>query len=90
VQAPSAELQQPPAKAETDAAGEEDDGDQGDLEPNHLSDVDMFKMANNCVSVLAELNRVALSSSIKPNMSTVYRCCRSRLFAHIVFAARGF
>ncbi len=70
MQAPSAALQQPPAKAEDGAAAEEDDGDQEDLAPNRLSDIDMFKMANHYVSVLAKLNRVALSSSIKHNMST--------------------
>ena len=70
MQAPSAALQQPPAKAEADAAAEEDDGGQEDLAPNRLSDIDVFKMANHSVSVLAKLNRVALSSSIKHNMST--------------------
>ena len=72
MQAPSAALQQPPAMAEADVAAEEDDddGDQEDVALNCLSDSDVFKMANHCVSVLAKLNRVALSSSIKHNMST--------------------
>jgi hypothetical protein len=85
VEALSAAPRQPPAHAEADA--EEDDLDQEDGASNCLSNIGMFKMANCCVSVLAKLNRVALSSSIKHNMSTgvVEVVC-----LHTAFAAIGF